>query len=200
VSVYYGSALSPLLFTMMLAALSSNFRIDVPWELLYCMWMIADSMEKSEVKFKKWRDGMESKGLRVNVNKTKVMVSGVGYGVMVASGEWPYTVCKKSIRRNSIICYVCDGWVHKRCIGVYGRLWYMTDFEYATCRGNFLICNTSPIPSILRCPLSLALEVLFFNVALLIHLISVRSNLSNINNKSLTWTGSGGGSVGSRVM
>jgi len=30
---------------------------------------------------------MESKGFRVNVDKTKVMVSDVGCGILVASGE-----------------------------------------------------------------------------------------------------------------
>jgi len=74
-------------------------------------------------------DGMESKELHVNVDKTKVMVNGVGYGVIVASGECPCAVCKKN---------VCNGWVHKMCNAVYSRLRDVTDFECAICRANHM--------------------------------------------------------------
>jgi len=54
------------------------------------------------------------------------MVSGVGCDAVVASGEWPCSVCKRGVGRNSIICCVCDEWVHKRCSGAYGTLWNVT--------------------------------------------------------------------------
>jgi len=44
-------------------------------------------MEETVVNFKKCRNRMETKGLLVNVDKTKVMVSGVGCGALVASGK-----------------------------------------------------------------------------------------------------------------
>jgi len=55
------------------------------------------------------------------------------------SGEWPCAVCKKGVGRNSIMCCICDGWVHKRCSGMYGRLQDVIHFKYATCRGNHMI-------------------------------------------------------------
>jgi len=63
---------------------------------------------------------------------TKVMIS----GVVMANGKWPCAVCKKGVERNSIMC---DGWVHKRCSGVYGRLQDVIGFECTTCRGNHMI-------------------------------------------------------------
>jgi len=73
---------------MVLEALLRNFSTGLPWELLYAddLVLIAESMEDVVVKFKRWKDGMESGGLRVNVDKTKVMVSGVGCGAVVVSG------------------------------------------------------------------------------------------------------------------
>ena len=60
--------LSPLLFIIVLEALSRDFRVGLPWELLYAdgLVLIADSLRGAEVKFRKWREGMASKGLRVN--------------------------------------------------------------------------------------------------------------------------------------
>ena len=38
--------------------------------------MIAETEEELRTKLSKWKKGMEAKGLRVNVGKTKVMFSG----------------------------------------------------------------------------------------------------------------------------
>ena len=37
VSMHQGSALSPLLFVIVMEAISSEFRVAVPWELLYAV-------------------------------------------------------------------------------------------------------------------------------------------------------------------
>ena len=80
VGVHQGSVLSPLLFIMVLEALSLEFRTGCPWELLYAddLVLIADSMVKLIEKFNAWKEGIESKGLKVNIGKTKVVVSGNG--------------------------------------------------------------------------------------------------------------------------
>ena len=48
VGVHQGSVLSPLLFILVLEALSSQFRTSVPWELLYAdeLAVMADSLEE----------------------------------------------------------------------------------------------------------------------------------------------------------
>ena len=77
VGVHQGSVISSLLFIMVLEALSLEFRVGCPWELLYAddLVLIAESMDELIEKFTRWKEGMESKGLRVNILKTKVMVS-----------------------------------------------------------------------------------------------------------------------------
>ena len=54
VGVHQGSVLSPLLFILVLEALSREFRTGVPWELLYAddLVIIADSLEECISKLK----------------------------------------------------------------------------------------------------------------------------------------------------
>ena len=49
--------------------LSCEFRTGVPWQLLYAddLAVIANTLA--------WKEGMENKGLRVNMKKTKFMVT-----------------------------------------------------------------------------------------------------------------------------
>jgi len=59
---------------VLLEALSSNLRTSLNVDNLV---LIMKSIEQAVVKFKKQRDGMEFKDLCVNVETTKVVVSGV---------------------------------------------------------------------------------------------------------------------------
>ena len=61
---HQGSILSPLLFTIVLEALSREFRCGLPWELLYAddLDLMAESEDKLMEKFELWRFGMEDKG------------------------------------------------------------------------------------------------------------------------------------------
>src|SRR5271163_2987261 len=121
VGVHQGSVLSPLLFTSVLEALSMEFREGLPWELFYAddLALLAESKELL-VKIKRWKEGMERKGLRVNMGKTKVMRSQFSDVQAVDSGKWPCGVCRKGVGLNSVMCGVCKKWVHKKCSGVKG--------------------------------------------------------------------------------
>ena len=72
--------MSPLLFIIVLEALLKKFRIGLPWELFYAdnLALLAESEEELLEMIRKWKDGMEQKGLKVNMGKTKVM--NVRYG------------------------------------------------------------------------------------------------------------------------
>ena len=121
VGVHQGSVLSPLLFIIVLEALSREFRTGCPWELLYADdLMISDgSMEELLVKVKTWKTGMEKKGLRVNMGKTKIMESGINLNVLKKSGKYPCGVCLTGVgSTNAILCDGCKRWVHKKCSGI----------------------------------------------------------------------------------
>ena len=74
VGMHQGSALSPLSFVIVMEAISREFRVALPWELLYAddLAVIAETEEELIKRLNAWKDNMESKGMRVNMNKTKV--------------------------------------------------------------------------------------------------------------------------------
>jgi len=76
--MHQGSAFSPLLFVIVMEALSREFRVALPWELLYTddLFVIAEAEDDLFKKLNKWKDKVENRGMRVNMNKTKVMISG----------------------------------------------------------------------------------------------------------------------------
>ena len=122
VGVHQGSVLSPLLFIIVMEALSRTFREGLPMELLYAddLVLMADSEELLIEEIRKWKNGMENKGLRVNMGKTKVMRCRVDTGKVVKSGKYPCGVCGKGVGANSIQCTSCKAWIHKRCSGIKG--------------------------------------------------------------------------------
>ena len=134
VGVHQGSVLSPLLFIIVLEALSREFRAGVPWEDLYAddLVIIADSLEECVRRLLIWKEAMEKKGLRVNAGKTKVMICGTGLDLLQSSGEYPCAVCRTGVGNNSIYCKL---WVHKKCSGLQ-RLTPNPDYRCARYMGN----------------------------------------------------------------
>ena len=59
--------------------------------------------------------GMEEKGLRVNIGRTKVMRCLPGAGRRQQSGKFPCGICKKGVEANSVLCIGCGMWIHKKC-------------------------------------------------------------------------------------
>ena len=89
VGVHQASVLSPLLFIIVLEALSNKFRIGLPCELFYAddLVLLAESEEKLLEMIRQWKDGMEQKWLRVNIGKTKVIKCKVRQGQAENSGK-----------------------------------------------------------------------------------------------------------------
>jgi hypothetical protein len=138
VGVHQGSVLSPLLFIIVLEALSKEFRGGLPWELLYAddLALLAESKAELMEKIKRWKEGMECKGLRVNMGKTKVMrcvVSNDQSVQAVDAVKWPCGVCRKRVGQGSILCRSCKKWVHHRCTGVKGVLKDDANFRCSVC-------------------------------------------------------------------
>ena len=137
VGVHQGSVLSPLLFIIVLEALSREFRCGVPWEDLYAddLVIIAESLEECVRRLLTWKEAMEEKGLRVNAGKTKIMICGTGLDLLQSSGEFPCAVCRTGVGSNSIFCEGCKHWVHKECSGL-KRLTEDPDYRCTRCKGT----------------------------------------------------------------
>ena len=58
--------------------------------------------------------GFESKGLKVNLENTKVMVNG-SKGEVLKSKVDPCAKCGKRVMANSVMCTKCYKWVHGIC-------------------------------------------------------------------------------------
>ena len=137
VGVHQGSVLSPLLFIIVLEALTREFRCRVHWEDLYAddLVIIAESLEECVRRLLTWREAMEEKGLRVSAGKTKVMICGTGLDLLQSSGEFPCAVCCTGVDSNSIFCKGCKHWVHKKCSGLKG-LTEDPDYRCTWCKGT----------------------------------------------------------------
>ena len=110
VGVHQGSVLSPLLFIIVLEALSCEFGCGVPWEDLYAddLVIIAESLEECVRRLLTWKEAMEEKSLRVNAGKTKIMICGSG---LHAGETWPLTkLSLQCLQRNdrAMIRQICN--------------------------------------------------------------------------------------------
>ena len=112
--IHQGSVLSPLLFIIVLEALSHEFQAGVPWEDLYADDFVIIA-EECVRRLLIWKEAMEKKGLRVIAEKTKVMICGTGLDLLQSLGKYPCIVCRMGGGNNSISCKL---WVHKKCSGL----------------------------------------------------------------------------------
>ena len=90
--------------------ITENTRRGVVNELLYegDLVLMSEAMEALKERFWYWKDELESKSLKVNTRKTKVMVSG-SEGELFKSKIDPYEVCWRRVM-NSVLCMKCGNW------------------------------------------------------------------------------------------
>ena len=82
-----------------------------------------------------WKNGLESKGLKVNIGKTKVMISGRDPHILQTSGEYSCAVCRRDVGKNWTFCSGCSFRVYQKCSDIPGRLVEDPDFR-CRCLGN----------------------------------------------------------------
>ena len=75
VGVHHRSALSPLLFITVIDVLTEDVRDGSLMKLLYAdnLVLCGESLNEVMDKYGRWKNAVERKGLRVNVDKTKGM-------------------------------------------------------------------------------------------------------------------------------
>ena len=137
VGVHQGSVLSSLLFLIVLEALSREFRTGCPWEFLYAddLAIVTETRDEFKNRHCLWKQKFAEKGLKVNVAKTKVLISGRGMNTIKESGNYPCGVCLKGVGVNSIYCSNCKHWIHKRCSKVSGPIKSNVNFKCQRCQG-----------------------------------------------------------------
>ena len=137
VGVHQGSVLSPLLFIIVLGALSRKFRVGCPWEMLYAdnLVILAETFESLMVKMAIWKNGLVLKGLKVNMRKTKVMILGRDLHTLQNSGKCPFAVCRKGSGRTQLsVVVVRFGFT--KCSNITGKPVEDPDFRCKSCLGN----------------------------------------------------------------
>ena len=120
VGVHQGSALSPLLFKIVMEEATKAASQGDPWELLYADDLVLTANSRQEVlnMFQTWSRAMEQRGLKVNIGKTKLLISGKKNPTSNPTGQYPCAVCNTGVGANSILCTRCNKWCHKRCSGL----------------------------------------------------------------------------------
>ena len=73
-------------------------------------------MAELQETFYGWRSALESKGLKVNLMKTKVTVSKIGQvAVKPSNKKNPCGICGRKTMLSAILCKSCGNWIHGRC-------------------------------------------------------------------------------------
>ena len=116
VGVHQGSEFSTLLFAIVVDVITESVRNGLMSEMLYAddLVLTSETMDGLREKFWKWKEAFESKGLKVNLGETKVVVSGAEGEVTVSKVD-PCGICGKRVMANSVLCVKCRKWIHGRC-------------------------------------------------------------------------------------
>jgi len=78
-------------------------------------WLTAETEEDLIKRLNEWKDFVENRGMTVNMNKTKLMISGEQQKVSQKAVRWPCGDCGRGVGNNSIQCTSCKG-VHKNVV------------------------------------------------------------------------------------
>ena len=114
VGVHQGSVLSPLLIALAVDVFLETAREGLMDEILYAdLVLMSASTENLKEKFLRWKEAFQSKRLKMNLKKNKVMVSG-SKGEELKSKVDPCAKCGKRVMENSVMCTKCGKWVHGR--------------------------------------------------------------------------------------
>src|SRR6218665_2966613 len=97
VGVHQGSCLSPLLFIIVMDAVSEHIGREVPWDMLYADDLALEEQTETGMqnRFGDWQRTLECKGIKVNINKTETMVC----------SKVPETVTIKDAAGNTLYSY-----------------------------------------------------------------------------------------------
>ena len=119
VSVHQESVLLLLVFAIVVDVVTENVRNGLMSEMLYtdAFVLMSKTMEGLREKFWKRKEAFESKGLKMNLGKTYLVVSAAEGEVFVSKVD-PCGICGKRVMANSVLHVKCGKWIHGRCTKV----------------------------------------------------------------------------------
>ena len=95
--------------------------------------LTAESEHDVLERFVRWRKELELRGLKVNMEKTKMMVTGRISTQKIKTGKCSCGCCGKGVGSNSILCTKFNNWCHKRCSGL-KRVVGVPNFQCPECK------------------------------------------------------------------
>ena len=97
----------------------------LPLELIYTddFIIMSDNLEDLKIQLHAWRTSLDTRGLRINESKTKILGSSSKAQKSTRNVKRSCCVFSKGVGVNLIrFCQTCNLWTHKRCSGVKGAL------------------------------------------------------------------------------
>ena len=80
---------------------------------------MSEIIDRLRIKFLKWKEAFVSKGLKVNLGRTKVLISGsITKDCLCKIQVDPCGLCSLRVKASSVLCLQCGKWIHGRCAGV----------------------------------------------------------------------------------
>ena len=76
--------------------------------------LMSKNLEVLKARFQRWKSALEGKGLKANIGKTKMMVSGTEIAIAFSKIEL-CEICGKRVVSNAVCYTLCYKWMHGRC-------------------------------------------------------------------------------------
>jgi len=75
VGVHQGSALSPLLFAIVMDCLTKDIHHETPWDMMFAddIVLCTETKEEAERRLEEWRNALERRGMKVSRKKTEYL-------------------------------------------------------------------------------------------------------------------------------
>ena len=113
--------LSPFIFAVVVDVGTELAIWGALSELLYAddLVQMSEIIQRLREKSLKWKEAFESKVLKINLWKIKVIVScSITKDGLSERKIDPCGACSLEVRDNSVLCIHCGRWIHGRCAGI----------------------------------------------------------------------------------